>query len=94
MLNPQSLAEKQCRPAEPLATIAKRGSRLPREIPPTGRKSDRDVLLAWDPKIRMICDQPIQPGGWWARARKFSHSEYVSSQCTLGVESDNGWCPP
>lgn len=54
---------------------------------------ERVPILGLNPQIRSICDGPIQPDGWWARARKFSSPEFVHSSCG-GVYYQGGNCPP
>lgn len=54
---------------------------------------ERVPIFGLNPQVREICDGPIQPGGWWARARKFSHPDFVSSSCG-GVYYQGGQCPP
>src|SRR3954471_22766000 len=54
---------------------------------------ERVPIFGLNPQVREICDGPIQPGGWWARARKFSSPESVHSSCG-GVYYQGGQCPP
>jgi hypothetical protein len=58
--------------------------------PPPG--CQRDVLFGLDPKIREVCDSPIQPDGSWTRLRSFHRTYKSRSTC-------NGYlnvldCPP
>lgn len=53
---------------------------------------ERVPILGLNPQIREICDGPIQPDGWWARARRFSSPEFVHSSCD-GVYYQGGNCP-
>lgn len=54
---------------------------------------ERVPILGLNPQVREICDGPIQPDGWWARARKFSSPGFVQSSCD-GVYYQGGQCPP
>jgi hypothetical protein len=54
---------------------------------------ERVPILGLNPQIREICDGPMQPGGWWARARQFSSPQFVRSSCD-GVYYQGGQCPP
>lgn len=57
---------------------------------------ERVPILGLNPQIRSICDGPIQPDGWWARARKFSSPQFVHSTCgDYGYVTRTGYyCPP
>ncbi|MEW2483553.1 hypothetical protein AB0876_28605 [Mycobacterium sp. NPDC049093] len=63
--------------------------------PPPG--CERVPILGLDPKVREICDLPIQPDGSWTRWRWYWAPRYVGSQCVAGFPADgqlaNG-CPP
>jgi hypothetical protein len=73
------------------AAAAAIGLATPAAANPSGCESV--PLLGLNPQIRSICDGPIQPDGWWARARKFSHPQFVHSSCD-GVYYQSGNCPP
>lgn len=72
------------------ATVALFGPVAPAAADEPG--CERIPILGLNPQIREICDGPIQPGGWWARARKFSSPQYVHSSC--GGVYYQGGCPP
>lgn len=61
--------------------------------PPPG--CEQVPILGLNPKIREICDTPIQPDGSWIRFRSFAHPQYVHSTCgDFGIMTRTGYvCP-
>lgn len=54
---------------------------------------ERVVTYGLNPQLRRICDGPMQPDGWWARARQFWAPAPVGDYCQrYGFLIED--CPP